>query len=251
MADARSRKTRIEKAHFHWEFRTQIWQAWLLAFNEHGKWKKRKSQNFVLVTLNGQIVFCAPASLMYLIEAEFTQKLHFRFNDNTYRRNNAISWQNTLFLWRKHKQCEIVSWLTFLSTNSRAKLCDDSWASKHFKHVSTNILWDVLSVRDSSPCKRRIFGDVFDIVNLKRKKDVYIAYLLSRLIFTHLWQKIVPLTSTRLPIRDSGLDSMSSRESLSWISRSTGFTNPLPRSPERNYRKSNILSYRLGETFSF
>lgn len=37
MADACSRKTCIEKAHFHWEFRTQIWHAWLLTFNEHGK----------------------------------------------------------------------------------------------------------------------------------------------------------------------------------------------------------------------
>ena len=39
----------------------------------------------------------------------------------------------------------------------------------------------VLGVRDSIPWERRIFSDVFDIVKLRRKKDVYIAYLTSRL----------------------------------------------------------------------
>ena len=41
------------------------------------KKEKKKSKFCLSSTLNGQIVFCAPARLMYLIEAEFTQKTAF------------------------------------------------------------------------------------------------------------------------------------------------------------------------------
>ena len=63
MADARSRKTCFGKAHFHWEFLTQIWHARFLALDDHGKKKEKKKSKLSLsstLTPENDKIPCGP-----------------------------------------------------------------------------------------------------------------------------------------------------------------------------------------------